>query len=45
MPKTQEDQLENMVEKWYDFFKYANKTSKEDVKKVVGSDVIIGQGL
>ncbi|MGL9718584.1 MAG: Rpn family recombination-promoting nuclease/putative transposase [Wolbachia sp.] len=41
--KTQEDQLENIVEKWCYFFKYANKTSEEDVGKIVGSDVIIGR--
>ncbi|MGL9717889.1 MAG: Rpn family recombination-promoting nuclease/putative transposase, partial [Wolbachia sp.] len=42
-PKTQEDQLENIVEKWCYFFRYANKTSEEDLKKIVGSDVIIGR--
>ncbi|MGL9717671.1 MAG: Rpn family recombination-promoting nuclease/putative transposase, partial [Wolbachia sp.] len=42
-PKTKEDQLENIVEKWCYFFRYANKTSEEDLKKIVGSDVIIGR--
>ncbi|MGL9718780.1 MAG: PD-(D/E)XK nuclease family transposase, partial [Wolbachia sp.] len=42
-PKTQEDQLDNIVEKWCYFFRYANKTSEEDLKKIVGSDVIIGR--
>ncbi|WP_265036746.1 Rpn family recombination-promoting nuclease/putative transposase [Wolbachia endosymbiont (group A) of Anomoia purmunda] len=42
-PKTKEDQLENIVEKWCYFFKYASETSEEDLKKVVGSDVIIGK--
>ncbi|WP_250295043.1 Rpn family recombination-promoting nuclease/putative transposase [Wolbachia endosymbiont of Oedothorax gibbosus] len=42
-PKTKEDQLENIVEKWCYFFRYANKTSEEDLKKIVGSDEIIGR--
>jgi len=42
-PKTQEDQLENIVEKWCYFFKYANKTSEEDLTKIIGSDEIIGK--
>ncbi|MGL9717405.1 MAG: Rpn family recombination-promoting nuclease/putative transposase [Wolbachia sp.] len=42
-PKTKEDQLENIVEKWCYFFKYASETSEKDLKKIVGDDVIIGQ--
>ncbi|WP_265025621.1 Rpn family recombination-promoting nuclease/putative transposase [Wolbachia endosymbiont of Rhagoletis indifferens] len=42
-PKTKEDQLENIVEKWCYFFKHASETSEEDLKKIVGSDVIIGR--
>ena len=42
-PKTKEDQLESVVEKWIYFFKYASETSEEDLKKIVGSDEIIGR--
>ncbi|WP_395463576.1 Rpn family recombination-promoting nuclease/putative transposase [Wolbachia endosymbiont of Cantharis cryptica] len=42
-PKTKEDQLENMVEKWCYFFKYASETSEGDLQKIIGSDVIIGK--
>ncbi|MGL9717625.1 MAG: hypothetical protein ACR5K9_02855 [Wolbachia sp.] len=42
-PKTKEDQLENIVEKWCYFFKYASETSEKDLKKIVGDDVVIGQ--
>ncbi|MDG7056894.1 MAG: Rpn family recombination-promoting nuclease/putative transposase [Wolbachia endosymbiont of Penenirmus auritus] len=42
-PKTKEDQLESVVEKWCYFFKYANETSEEDLRKIVGSDEIIGR--
>ncbi len=42
-PKTKEDQLENIVEKWCYFFKYASETSEKDLRKIVGSDVIIGK--
>ncbi|WP_339046953.1 Rpn family recombination-promoting nuclease/putative transposase [Candidatus Mesenet endosymbiont of Phosphuga atrata] len=41
--KTKEDQLENIVEKWIYFFKYADATSEKDLKKIIGSDVIIGR--
>ncbi|WP_253302450.1 Rpn family recombination-promoting nuclease/putative transposase [Wolbachia endosymbiont of Psylliodes chrysocephala] len=41
--KKKEDQLENIVEKWCYFFRYANQTSEEDLKKIVGSDIIIGR--
>ncbi len=39
--KTKEDQLENIVEKWCYFFRYAAETNEEDLDKIVGSDVII----
>ncbi|MFP3028143.1 MAG: Rpn family recombination-promoting nuclease/putative transposase, partial [Wolbachia sp.] len=39
--KTKEDQLENIVEKWCYFFRYAGETREEDLDKIVGSDVII----
>ena len=41
--KTKKDQLENIVEKWIFFFKYANETSEEDLQKIIGSDTIIGK--
>lgn len=41
--KTKEDQLENIVEKWIYSFKHADETSEEDLKKIIGSDVIIGR--
>ncbi|WP_339046866.1 Rpn family recombination-promoting nuclease/putative transposase [Candidatus Mesenet endosymbiont of Phosphuga atrata] len=41
--KTKEDQLDNIVEKWIYFFKYANETDEEDLQKIIGSDVIIGK--
>ncbi|WP_353279109.1 Rpn family recombination-promoting nuclease/putative transposase [Wolbachia endosymbiont (group A) of Cydia amplana] len=40
-PKTKEDQLSNIVEKWIYFFKYADETSEEELEKIIGSDVII----
>lgn len=40
-PKTKEDQLENIVEKWIYFFKYANETSEKELEKIIGSDLII----
>ncbi|MGX9892280.1 Rpn family recombination-promoting nuclease/putative transposase [Wolbachia endosymbiont of Protocalliphora sialia] len=39
--KTKEDQLENIVEKWCYFFRYAAETNEEDLDKIVGGDVII----
>ena len=39
--KTKEDQLENIVEKWVYFFKYADETSEEDLERIIGSDSII----
>ncbi|MCM1001373.1 MAG: Rpn family recombination-promoting nuclease/putative transposase [Wolbachia endosymbiont of Melophagus ovinus] len=41
--KKREDQLENIVEKWCYFFKHAGETSEEDLKKIIGSDLIIGR--
>jgi len=40
-PKTKEDQLSNIVEKWVYFFKYADETSEEGLEKIIGSDLII----
>ncbi len=39
--KTKEDQLENIVEKWCYFFRYAAETREEDLDKIAGSDVVI----
>jgi predicted transposase/invertase (TIGR01784 family) len=33
--------LENIVEKWCYFFKHAKETSEEDLKKLIGSDLVI----
>ncbi|NSM56917.1 Rpn family recombination-promoting nuclease/putative transposase, partial [Wolbachia endosymbiont of Atemnus politus] len=40
-PKTKEDQLSNIVEKWVYFFKYADETSEEELERIIGSDIII----
>src|SRR6266550_484875 len=40
-PKTKEDQLSSIVEKWICFFKYADETSEEELEKIIGSDLII----
>ncbi len=40
-PKNKEDQLENIVEKWVYFFRYADETSEEELEKIIGRDVII----
>ncbi|WP_265017383.1 Rpn family recombination-promoting nuclease/putative transposase [Wolbachia endosymbiont (group A) of Epistrophe grossularia] len=40
-PKTKEEQLESIVEKWIYYFKYADETSEEELEKIIGSDVII----
>ncbi|WP_341812161.1 Rpn family recombination-promoting nuclease/putative transposase [Wolbachia endosymbiont (group A) of Conops quadrifasciatus] len=40
-PKTKEDQLSSIVEKWIYFFKYADETSEEELEKIIGSDLII----
>ncbi|MGL9762788.1 MAG: Rpn family recombination-promoting nuclease/putative transposase [Wolbachia sp.] len=36
--KTKDDQLESIVEKWCYFFRYANETSDENLRKMVGND-------
>ncbi|WP_264377090.1 MULTISPECIES: Rpn family recombination-promoting nuclease/putative transposase [unclassified Wolbachia] len=41
--KKREDQLKNIIEKWCYFFKNAGETSEEDLKKIIGSDLIIGR--
>ena len=44
LPKFKKDkieELENMVEKWCYFFKYAKRTTKEDLEKIIGSDLVI----
>ncbi|MGL9732046.1 MAG: Rpn family recombination-promoting nuclease/putative transposase [Wolbachia sp.] len=41
--KTKDDQLESIVEKWCYFFRYANETSDENLRKMVGNDEIIGR--
>ncbi len=41
--KTKEDQLEDIVEKWIFFLKYADETREEDLQKIIGSDIIIGK--
>lgn len=44
LPKFTKDkieELENIVEKWCYFFKYADKTSESDMKKIIGSDEVI----
>jgi predicted transposase/invertase (TIGR01784 family) len=35
------DLLTNIVEKWCYFFKHANKTSEADLRKLIGSDLVI----
>ena len=35
------EELENMVEKWCYLFKYAKRTTKEDLEKIIGSDLVI----
>ncbi len=40
-PKTKEDQLESIVEKWIYFFKYAEETTERELERIIGSDVII----
>ncbi|WP_254229379.1 Rpn family recombination-promoting nuclease/putative transposase [Wolbachia pipientis] len=39
--KSREDQLENIVEKWIYFFKYATETTESDLERIIGSDEII----
>lgn len=46
LPKFKKDKIEelsNIVEKWCFFFKNAAKTSEEDLKKLIGSDLVIEQ--
>ncbi|WP_419198642.1 Rpn family recombination-promoting nuclease/putative transposase [Wolbachia endosymbiont of Rhagoletis cingulata] len=40
-PKTKEDQLSNIVEKWVYFFKHADETGEEELERIIGNDVII----
>lgn len=40
-PKNKKDRLENIVEKWVYFFRYADETSEEELERIIGSDVII----
>ncbi len=35
------DQLSNMIEKWTYFFKHAEETTQDDLKKIIGDDQII----
>ena len=35
------DLLTNIIEKWCYFFKHANKTSEADLRKLIGSDLVI----
>ena len=39
--KTKIDELNGIVEKWCYFFKHADETSEEDLKKLIGSDLVI----
>ena len=39
--KTKIEELDGIVEKWCYFFKYADETSEEDLKKLIGSDLVI----
>ena len=40
-PKKKGDKLENLVEKWCYYFKYADETSGEDLERIIGSDLVI----
>ncbi|WP_264705182.1 Rpn family recombination-promoting nuclease/putative transposase [Wolbachia endosymbiont (group A) of Gymnosoma rotundatum] len=40
-PKTKEDQLSSIVEKWVYFFRYADETSEDELERIIGSDLII----
>ncbi len=42
-PKTKEEQLENIVERWCFFFKYAEDTTDEDLRKIAEKAPIIKQ--
>jgi predicted transposase/invertase (TIGR01784 family) len=41
--KKKEDSLNNMLEKWCYFFKYADETREEDLKRIIGSDLVIAR--
>jgi predicted transposase/invertase (TIGR01784 family) len=44
LPKFKKDKIENLdniLEKWCYFFKYADETSEEDLNKLIGSDLVI----
>ncbi len=44
LPKFPIDKIENLktiIEKWCFFFKYADSTSEADLKKIIGSDLVI----
>jgi predicted transposase/invertase (TIGR01784 family) len=40
-PKKKGDKLDNIVEKWCYFLKYAPKTTDKDLKRIIGSDKVI----
>ena len=39
--KNKIEDLDNIIEKWCYFLKYAEETTKEDLKKIIGSDFVI----
>jgi len=39
--KNKVEMLKNITEKWCYFFKYAKETNKEDLEKIIGSDLVI----
>ena len=39
--KNKIEDLDNIIEKWCYFLKYAAETTKEDLKKIIGSDAVI----
>lgn len=39
--KAQISELENIIDKWCFFFKYADETSESDLKKIIGSDIVL----
>jgi predicted transposase/invertase (TIGR01784 family) len=44
LPKFKKDKIEELdgiVEKWCYYFKHADETSEEDLKKIIGSDLVI----
>ena len=46
LPKFKKDkisELKTIIEKWCYFFKYAANTSEEDLKNLIGSDLVINQ--